>query len=169
MKIKIIILAFVFTAFVVAARMVSLFSNWEEIEGRSRDIVVVNCGKPVVTKLPPNTIASGAAKSDFEAEIIYVLKGTNSLGMARLQTDHELRQGENYLVFGNFDQGICTSYEKYKVVPIGDKFPTNSVMGKPMEEQVKILFQRAVFKLNREIENDREQKQQLETLVGQLK
>jgi len=170
MKIKIIALAIVFTTFAVAARMVSLFSNWGEVEWRNPDIVVVNCGKPVITILPPNTYVSGAAKSDFKVQIMYVLKGTNRLGAARLQTDHELHQGEKYLVFGSFEQGVCTAYERYKVVPLeNERFWTNSIAGKPPEEQIKILFKHGLSKLTREIGDDQEQKKQLETLVGKLK
>src|SRR4051812_3974858 len=103
MKIKIVLLTLLFTAFAVTARMMEVFSNWGNVRNRAHDIVIVNCGKPIVTVLPPNNIITGAAESDSEVEISYVLKGTNSLGMARLKTDHVLHQGEDYLVFGNFE------------------------------------------------------------------
>ena len=146
------------------ARLVVPFSSWDRLKESSPSIVVVLCGKPV----PPDAdyAVVGGPRSDSEVEIVAVLKGTNGLGPARLQTDHELRQGENYLVFGNFSQGICASFEQYKVVPIGERFSTNSIAGKPLDEQIKTLFQHALFKLNREIQQDQEQKQQLELLVG---
>lgn len=147
------------------AHIIAPFPGWEDVKDASSSIVVVLCGKPVPQDWQYSV--SDGPSSDSEVDVVAVLKGTNALGSARLQTDHELRSGEHYLVFGNFNQNICTAYEPYKVVPIG-RFSTNSIAGKPLDEQIKVLFQHSLFKINRELQRDQEQKQQLETLVPDL-
>ena len=169
MKSKAILLTFLMTAVMATAGMVSLFSSWDETKNTSHDIVIVSCGKPIITKLPPHTYITGVPKVDSEVQIILVLKGTNRLGLARLQTDHELRQGENYLVFGNFRDRLYTSREEFRIVPLGEARSTNYLSGKPLDEQIKLLFQEASFNLDREIKKDQEQKQQLEMLIGESK
>jgi hypothetical protein len=166
MKSKLLISLIFLICIAAAARMVSVFSSWDSVEWTSKDILVVVCGKPVEVNMPPNSIVTGGPKSDSEVQVISVLKGTNGLGSARLKTDHDLHQGEHYLVFGNFDGRVCTSLEEYKVIPIGKLFSTNSIAGKSLEEQLKILFRHAVFELNREIEQDQAQKAELEILIG---
>ena len=80
---------------------------------------------------------------------------------SRLLTDHKLWQGENYLIFGHYDGGIYQAFEEYRVIPLGVDFSTNSITGKPLDEQLQILFKQRIENLNREIENDKAEKQRL--------
>lgn len=161
MKTKIIIVAASLITVGVMARIIAPFHGWGDLTETSPNVIVVKCGKP--TPPNPDVIVMNGTKSDAEIQIVSVLKGTNDLSSARLQTDHELRQGENYLVFGYFDNGICKAYEEYRIVPLGDNFSTNSIAGKPLDEQIQIMFQRAVNKLDREIQTDEAEKGRLET------
>jgi len=147
----------------VMARVIAPFLGWNNLTETSPEIIVVQCGKP--TPPNPNIMVIGATKSDSEIQLVSVLKGTNDLSSTRLQTDHALRQGENYLVFGYFDSGIFKAYEEYRVVPLGDNFSINSIAGKPLDEQIQIMFQRAVNKLDREIQTDEVEKGRLETVL----
>ena len=165
MKAKVVIAILVLVAITALGRMVSLFSNWGNVENESSSIFVARCGKPTPPP-PPSILYSSPPRSDSEIEIIAILKGTNSPGMARLQTDHELHQGENYLVFGKLEDGNYKAFEQYKVVPIGSRFSTNWIAGKNLDEQIQVLFKHALFQLDREIKEDQEQKAQLETAVG---
>jgi len=168
MKIKITIVSIaLLVAINVTARLIAPFLGWENLVQNSPNIMVIHCGKPF--QLPANVGIADATECDSEIEVLFVLKGTNGAGATRLQTDHELYQGENYLVFGHCNGGVYQAFENYKVVPIGNRFSTNSISGKSLNEQIKILSQRALFKLNRDIKRDQEQKQQLERLVGETK
>jgi hypothetical protein len=164
MKNKIIILVASLITISVTARVIAPFNGWGNLTETSPDIIVVQCGKP--TPSNPNVIVVNGIKSDSEIQIVFALKGTNVLSFARLQTDHELRQGENYLVFGYFDTGICKANEEYRVIPLGINFSTNSIAGKTLDEQIQILFQRSVANLNREIQKDQEEKQRLEQALN---
>src|SRR4051812_20309875 len=109
MKYKFIIPAIVFLSLAALARVVPPFANWEHVESASSSIVVVKCGKQIAqdSKVP----SDGGPDSDSEVEILAILKGSPEQGRGRLQTDHELREGECYLVFGDFKQNIYTAYE----------------------------------------------------------
>ncbi|HEY5233556.1 MAG TPA: hypothetical protein VIK35_08495 [Verrucomicrobiae bacterium] len=163
MKIKIILLAASLVVVSVMARIIAPFHGWDNLTETSPDIIVVQCGKP--TPPNPNVIIMDGTKSDSEIQIISVLKCTNDLSSARLQTDHDLRQGEDYLVFGYFDGGICKAYEEYRVVPLGVNFSTNSIAGKTLNEQIQILLQSAINNLGNEIQKNEEEKERLEESV----
>ena len=150
----------------VIARVIAPFLGWDRLEGASSCIVVAHCGEP--TPPTPNVMVVGGTKSDSEIQVISVLKGANNVASARLQTDHELRKGENYLVFGYYDDGIYKAYEEYKVVPLGAEFSTNWIAGKTLDEQIQILFRHAVGNLTREIQKDEEEKQRLEDGLKKL-
>jgi hypothetical protein len=66
------------------------------------------------------------------------------------------------LVFGYYDSGVYQAFEEYRVIPLGVDFSTNSIAGKPLDEQLQILFQHAADNLNREIQKDEEEKQRIE-------
>lgn len=142
------------------ARMGFPFSSWEEIIHHSTDIVVVRCGKTVP---PPPSLSP--PRSDAGIDVIGILKGTNSLGPSRLWTDHLVHEGENYLIFGAYNNSNYVAFEEYRVVPLGYHFSTNWIAGKSLDEQIQQLFKQAVFQLDREITEDQEQKAQLESAI----
>lgn len=168
MKNKIIIVSLaLLMAIAVSARLVAPFVGLGSLEESSSDIMVIRCGKPY--QPADNVGAINAVYSDSEIEVLFVLKGTNGMGATRLQTDHDLHQGEDYLVFGNCNSSVCQAFENFKVVPIGSRFSTNLISGRSLDEQIKTLSRHALFKLNRQIKLDQEQKQQLEMFVGESK
>ncbi|MGH7952940.1 MAG: hypothetical protein ACREFE_13635 [Limisphaerales bacterium] len=148
----------------VIARITAPFPGWDRLEKKSPDIIIANCGKPTLST--PGVLVANAPASDSSIEILAVLKGTNNIHFARLLTDHDLREGENYLIFGYYDDGMYQAYDEYKVIPLGAKFSTNWISGKTLDAQIQILFQRAVDNLNLEIQKHQEEKQRLETGIG---
>jgi hypothetical protein len=144
------------------------FPGWDWLEEKSPDIAIVNCGKPTPNPAYPYGGVINGTMSDSEIRVIFVLKGTNGISSVRLQTDHELRQGEDYLVFGNCDNGIYDATEEFRVVPLGVKYAwelnslTNSIASKSLDKQIQILFQRSIDNLNHEIQKDQEEKARLE-------
>ena len=164
MKSKFICLAILLAATGVVARIIVPFRGWDNLESSSEVIAVVRCGKPIGPV--PGVFVDNAPNSISEIEVIAFLKGTNGAVTGRLETDRYLHQGMDYLVFAYLRNGVYRAFESYKAIPIGDHFPTNSVSGKPLHEQIKILSEDALFHLNREIQQDEEQKAQLDLLVG---
>ena len=156
---KLVILSALLITCIVGARQSFPFLGWDRLEEWSTDIIIANCGKPTSSK--PGVFVSGATASDSAIELIVVLKGTNNMSPSRLLTDHKLWQGENYLIFGHYDGGIYQAFEEYRVIPLGVDFSTNSITGKPLDEQLQILFKQRIENLNREIENDKAEKQRL--------
>jgi len=102
---------------------------------------------------------------DFNVSVLSVLKGTNGVRHASLQTDHELRPRQAYLVFASYNNGIYKAYEEFKVVPLGITFKQEMIAGKPLHEQLQILFRLAVDNLNSEIAKKQAEKERLEVAL----
>lgn len=157
---KIITAITLMAALTAMARLVIPFESWNQVEEQSPSIIVANCGER--TRAPQGIITINSTKSDSAIQIIYVLKGTNSIGSARLLTDHSLQDGEKYLVFARCDGSIYHAYEEYRVIPLGSSFHTNLIAGKSLNEQLHILFKRRLDILNRQMKEDQAEKQRLE-------
>lgn len=153
-------------------RVISPFPGWDSLLRFSTDIVVVHCEKPA-SHSPPVFIENGP-HSDYVAEVCSILKGESHTNSVELWTDYQLSQDENYLIFGYFDgkkyngkfKGLYTAYEDYRVVPLGKVFSTNSISGKPFDEQLQTLFQMRAEHLNQQIKSEQEEKARLEEWLG---
>jgi 5-hydroxyisourate hydrolase-like protein (transthyretin family) len=164
MKIKITVLIVLLITFTGMAYMMESFAGWDRLESKSHYIIIAHCGAPTPRLL--HYSIENAAAFDSSIEVLSVLKGTNDLVFTRLQTDHELRQGEYYIAFGygdNFDTNVFMAHEDFHVIPLGHQFTTNSIAGKQLNEQLQILFRQSADNLNREIQKDKEEKQRIES------
>jgi len=92
---------------------------------------------------------------------------TPKSGPAELLSTYWPRQGEHYLIFSHFSDGRYQAAEKYRVVPLGLSCSTNALVDKPVREQIKILLQRRLDNLNREVQEQQEEKQRLEAELNQ--
>lgn len=144
----------------ILARVIAPFVGWDRLEDVSSNIIIVYCGGP--TPPTPGFSIVGATRFDSEITVISILKGTNHISSGRLQTDHELRQNNYYLAFADYDNGIYEAWEEYKVVPLGTDFSTNLITGKPLNDQLQVLFCSATNTLDHEIEMDEQDKSRLE-------
>jgi len=144
----------------VSARMIDKFRGWDELVNATPYIAVVQCGTP--TQLQPNARYDDARLSDVAITTIIALKGTNNVSPVRLKTDHEMISGRDYLVFGYCDSGVFTAYEEYRVVPLDEYFSTNLISGKPLNEQIQIIFQRRSYYLKLEMQKNEEEERRLE-------
>jgi len=160
MKTIIIITVLTLTAIAGIARVSSLFPGWSQLESESSDIGVAVARGPS-TPVPGEYIEN-ATRSDSEITILSVLKGTNGAVATRLQTDHELKRGEAYLIFGSIDNGTYKAYEDYRVIPLGAKFRKEMIDGKPLHEQIQTLLRRAVENLNEEMARNQSEKNRIE-------
>jgi hypothetical protein len=152
-----------FLAVTALARLMAPFSSWDRVKESSSSIVIVKCGDPIPPA--PGVIVMNATKSDSAICVRCVLKGTGSLGPARLLTDYDLRNGENYLVFGYLNGTNFIAFEDYRVIPLGINFSTNLIDGKPLNEQIEVLFKRRLELLNRQMAKEQEEKRRLELVV----
>jgi hypothetical protein len=95
-------------------------------------------------------------------EIVSVLKGETNGAANYLRSQFLPRQGEYYLIFANFFAGTYQAFEPYRVVPLGLEFSINSIAGKTLDEQVRMLLERRLIALTEQIKNEEEEKQRLE-------
>jgi len=159
MKTRIVICFIALIAVSAMARLTAYFSSWSELEDNSPNILIARCGKPIHRV---GTIVNGTA-SDSAIEIIFPLKGECGTNSAQLLTDYTLQEGGNYLVFGYYKNGKVLAFEEYRVIPLGLDFSTNSIAGKPLADQLQILYKRRIAILNQEILNDEAEKKRLQT------
>ncbi len=161
---KITILAFALIALTASALLLTPFPGYDFVEEHSPEIFVASC-----VSNPPTLFPSGTQSDDvntYSIEIIASIKGTNQPGPAVLKSLHWLNVGDNYLIFGLSANGAHQALEDYRVVPLGRPIfstgeITNSIAGKPEDEQLQILFKRALEHANRQIERLQEEKSEL--------
>jgi hypothetical protein len=161
MKNKLIIITVLLTVISVFARIITPFRGWNWVKEHSSYIIVAIAKNP--TPPTPGQYVENAPNSDSSISVLSFLKGTNGLGYSRLLTDHELRKGEAYLIFGDFDNGIYRAYEDYRVVPLGITFKQDMIAGKPLNEQIQVLFQLGEDYLKADIAKKQAEKDRLET------
>lgn len=147
------------------AVVVQPFSSWESLIRRSPDIVIARCNmtpaRAIVQK--DGTVLEfrdGLIPSDIE--VILALKGRTNLGPAILDSQFLPRQGEQYLIFSIFHDGLYQAVEPFRVIPLSLSFPTNMMAGKSFNEQIRALLQYRLNMLNREMEQAQEEKKRLE-------
>jgi hypothetical protein len=140
--------------------------TWDRLTEGSPDIVIAQCTRtpdPFNMKITNGiTIDMRDGLIDSDIEVVSILKGATNLGLARLTSQYWPRQGESYLIFADYHAGVFQAYESYRVVPLGMRFSTNSIAGKPLDEQLQTLFKLRVDNLNQEIQSDEAEKQRLE-------
>jgi hypothetical protein len=171
MKKQCLIVLFICVITISASAVVELsFSSWSGLTRLSSDIIIAQCNK---TPDPERDHGSGPTGSlfDSEIEVVSILKGagvtnyaggTPKLGASHLSSDFFPRQGEYYLVFSVFHDGEYQASERYRVVPIGLMFNTNSLSDKTLDEQIQMLLQRRLNNLNRQMKQEQEEKERLE-------
>ena len=142
----------------------SPFRGWDNLIQHTPDIIIAQC-----TQTPDQKILMGGGPMDIN--IVYILKSSTNrvvlepakLGAAQLQLSQViLRQGEYYLFFSIFHDGYYSATEPYRTIPLGLYFDTNTIFGRPLNDQLQILFKRRTFDLNREIKADQEEEERLE-------
>jgi len=161
MKAKITIVILLLTIISVTARLPRVFPGWGRLQAESPEIIIADPEAPT----PPTTTMFfiNGPSFDFSITVLSVLKGTNGVRHARLLADHELRPRDAYLVFATCHDGIYIANENFSVVPLGRTYQEEMIAGKPLDEQIHILFKLAVDNLNKEIANKMAEKERLET------
>jgi hypothetical protein len=140
------------------------FPGWNILTEKSSDIIILRCN---ATPDPFNIWKDGHQVDfqglfDSEMQITYVLKGATNSGVTRLSSEYSPRQGEYYLVLGNYYNGSYQAYERYRIVSLGTHFSTNSLSKKTFDEQIQMLLERRLNELSRKMKEEQEEKQRLE-------
>jgi hypothetical protein len=161
MKTK-LILATTLIALTASAVLLAPFQGYDFVANHSDNIYIAVC----VTN-PPTTVHGDEPINTFSIKIVYSIKGTNLSGTTTLQSLRWLNVGDSYLTFGNFKTGAYQAFENYRVIPLGrEMFSkgefTNSLAGKSQDEQIQILFKRALDNIDRKMKEDQEDKRRLE-------
>jgi len=146
--------------------MLTPFPGYDFVEKHSPEIFVAAC-----VSNPPTLFHPGTDRvNTYPIEIVASIKGTNQPGHAVLQSLHWLNIGDSYLIFGHARNEAYVAFEEYRVVPLGRPLflageITNSIAGKPEDEQLQILFKRALDHASSQIKELQDEKQQLEGAV----
>lgn len=163
MKNYLAILILLIVASTASAVLLSEFAGYDWLEQHSPDIFVARCVTNPPTLLPSN---SESIVNAFSIQVVSSIKGTNRYVTAPLSSMHWLNVGDNYLIYGRFEDGICYATEEFRVIPLGRELWagtfTNLIAGKPLPEQLQILLKRALENVNRNMNREREEKQRLE-------
>lgn len=154
MKAKALVLVVLFLAMRAPAPIVASFKGWDWLKATSSDVIVARC-----VRTPSESYRDGV---QAEMAIVCVLKGTNGATPGVVRSFYWPRQGEHYLIFADYHDGSYQALEEYRFVPLGVQFLTNSVVGKPFDDQIQLLFKNRLDQLNRELEQGQEEKKRLE-------
>ena len=163
MKAKIIVLVIATAGFTAAAFLTMPFPGWDILTQKSQDIIIARCSStPAQLNVKTNGIwidQDGLIES--EIQVVSVLKGATTSNPARLSSQYWPRAGEHYLIFAHYHDGFYQALETYRIIPLGAYFSTNTIAGKPLTQQLQILFKRRIRELSREIQRDEAEKQRL--------
>ncbi|MGA2240978.1 MAG: hypothetical protein ABSH11_02930 [Verrucomicrobiota bacterium] len=167
MKTATLVLTGLLITLTALAAMEMIFPGYDRLKEISPDIIIARCTN-TPSPLPPNrTITSDA--NTFSIEIVAAIKGTNRSGSVLLNSGHWLHRGDNYLIFGDCENGVCQALADYRVIPLGRELLagsiTNAIASKPLDEQIQILFKRRLDNLNRQMKKEQEEKERLEETI----
>jgi len=135
--------------------LLAIFQGWNNLSQNSPDIIIAQCDHTPATGMNDGLV-------DSPVQVLTVLKGVTNLGPARLISQYWPRQGEQYLIFALYHDGVYQANEGYNVVPLGLFRPLDLSTGKTLDEKIKILLQRSLDNLNRQMKAEQEEKQRLE-------
>jgi hypothetical protein len=157
MKTKLIILAaIVLTSAVSVMAIITVsFPGWGWLKENSADIIVASC-----TGDPPQYHPK--FEYDSNINVAVVLKGTNNLRSSILRSFYLPQKYGYYLIFSTYHDGSYQALEAYRVIPLGDYFHANLIVGKSLDEQIKILFKLRLGNLERQMKEDQDEKARLE-------
>lgn len=143
------------------------FPGWTRLIQNSAEIIVVRC----VETTSPNPKEKDAVEHnlrglvDSDIEIVSTLKGALNSKTTRLRSEYRPFQNEYYLIFVRSNDGICEAFEPYRIVPLGLSFAPNDLNSKTLNEQVLMLLQRRLNDLNRQMDEEQQEKERLEQAV----
>jgi hypothetical protein len=171
MKAKIIIIGLFAVSFIATAYPTVIpFPGLQSIIRSSHDIIIARC---TMTPDPFNVKTNGIwvdmsdGLIDSQIHVVSALKGDAELKQSRITSEYWLRQGEYYLIFADYHDGYYQAFEAYRVIPLGMHLPSSLLTGKTLDENIKILLQRRLDNLNRQMKEEQEEKQRLEEALPQ--
>ena len=143
------------------AVLISPFTSWSDLTHKSPDIVIARCTAAHPDNMP---VADGMMWSHIE--VISVLKGDTKPGAAQMVSQYSPYQGERFLMFSEYQSNqLYQAYnatETYRIVPLGRYFLTNELAGKPLDEQIQMVFQSRLKDLSVEMKRAGEEQKRLE-------
>jgi hypothetical protein len=163
---KLLLITIIVIGFVAAAIAYTTldFPGWPLLTQNSSDIIIARCTEtPTFYPANKNEIEHDLrGLIDSKITIVSILKGTGNSKTSELISKYQPVQNGFYLIFARSNNGAYQAFEEYRVISLGERFSTNSIAGKPLDEQIQVLFQQSVNHLNQEIQKDQEEKQRIE-------
>ena len=160
LKLHAAIILALFAAITTASATVFMaFTSWDELIGKSTDIVIARCTKPHQDRFVLNHMLHA------EIDVNMVLKGGTQVGAHRMVSEYPLKDGEQFLLIGYYQ--VTDSYrgygalERYRIIPLHG-FDLATLAGKPLAEQVQLVLKHRLETINRTQEQLAEEKQRLE-------
>jgi hypothetical protein len=168
MKTKLTVSLVGLMAFSAFGVLLNLFTDYDFVREHSSDIIVVRCITNPLTQF--NSSPTDPDINAFPVAILANIRGTNFSGSASLISKHWLNVNDYYLIFGQRVNDKCQALEDFRVIPLGRDVNsageiTNSIAGKPEDEQLQILFKRGLDHASRQIQEQQDEKQRLEGAV----
>lgn len=100
---------------------------------------------------------------ESDIEVLSVLKGATKLGVSRLETmDFLPRQGEYYLIMGQYFRRRFCAIEDFRIVPLGMRFNSNWIIGQTFDQQIATLLRQGLDEANRQLDQAQKEKARLE-------
>jgi hypothetical protein len=162
MKKIFVLLGLMFITVSAMAYVTIAFPGWDKLEVWSPDIVIVHCvNSPDLFDTWENGHQVDWDLIEADVKIVSVLKGATNSGPMRMMSEYWPKKGEYYLLFAIYHDGIYQATEDYRVLPLGAPFTARHLAGKPLKEQIQMLFGYADHVLDEEIKEDQERKARL--------
>jgi len=130
---------------------ITLFMDTETYLERAKEIIVARCieapeddGVSAVDGLFPVTV-----------DVVANLKGNRELVHLKVGTIYPMRQGKTYLLTNTGGEAFGTNFlslGELTVVPIPERFDLETLQGKPLKEQVELIFARNLYEVERALE-----------------
>jgi len=170
MKTLSILYIFLFLACPAFAVLISEFTSWNDLIGRSPDIIIARCTMTPDFTSPGSSATTRWTLDDVvhsDIEVIDVLKGNTKPGLSHLGSFYKPHQGDMFAILGQFSTYQLNSWynavEDYRIIPLKEDFDTNKLTGKTLDEQMKIILTARLCDLNDELAKANTEKNRIES------
>jgi hypothetical protein len=144
------------------------FPGWDSLIRRSQDIIIARCFE-TPDPLKPDTngiVTEITGPIDSSIEVIQTLKGAHGPSKTTLRSLRWLRQGEYYLIAGQYFGGVYQATEPYRVVPLGLNYGTNMPPGDTIEERIRNMLKVRLYRLKTETKEALEEQRGLQEYLS---
>jgi hypothetical protein len=148
---SVILASFWFAAIEAQAVPITLFTDVETYLERAKEIIIARC-----IEVPEDGgIAAVDGFYPVTVDVVANLKGNRDLVHLKIGTIYPMQQGKTYLMTNTGGEAFGSNFlslGELTVVPISETLDLDSLKGKPLREQVELIFARNLYDLERELD-----------------